>query len=269
MPDSTFDYTNSNLPLTSGGTVFYQPESEYHFPVPPDGGFIYCNVDDNNHVDRNKPLYPPIKKQKSLTIEDLAEIFIMNCKDPLLEWKLSQYNGDPLHWHEWFGQFESANDSTRLSDDVKLTYLKTLVTGKAKNAIAEFAYSLVMYKDALNTLIRKFGGPQTIANAHLDKLSCLQPLKMHNYDSIISLASTISNLIGVFKSLSYTKDLEGIALLNQALGKLPPNLKETWALHTVKRSLYQPSLIHSNDWLAEKVEAHWRMRANAPKSRNQ
>ena len=74
----------------------------------------------------------------------------MNRKDPLPEWKLSQYNVDPLHWHEWFGQFVSAVDSARMSDDVKLTYLKTLVTGKAKNAIAEFAYSGVMYKDALN-----------------------------------------------------------------------------------------------------------------------
>ena len=75
-----------------------------------------------------------------------------------------------------------------------------------------------MYKDALNTLIRKFGQPQTISNVYLDKLSCLQPLKMHNYDSIISFASTISSFVGVLKSNSYTKDLEGVALLNQALG---------------------------------------------------
>ena len=63
----------------------------------------------------------------------------MNRKDPLPELKLSQYNGHPLHWYEWFGQFLSAVDSARLSDDVKLTYLKTLVTGKNKNATAGFA----------------------------------------------------------------------------------------------------------------------------------
>ena len=37
----------------------------------------------------------------------------------------------------------------------------------------------------------------------------------------------------------------------------------------VKRSLHQPSLLHFNYWLAEKAEAHERMRANAPKNRNQ
>ena len=106
--------------------------------------------------------------------------------------------------------------SARLSDDVKLTYLKTLVTGKAQNAIAEFAYSCINYKDALETLIRKFGQPQTVVNAHLDKLSSFPPTKMHNSDSIITFASTISNLVGVFKSPSYTQNLEGVALLNQA-----------------------------------------------------
>ena len=110
VPDSSFDDTNSNFPITSGGTVFYQPESEYQFPDPRDGNFSFCNVDDNNCVDRNKPPYPPINEQKSLTIEELAEIITMNRKDPLPEWKLSQYKGDPLHWHEWFGQFVAVSN---------------------------------------------------------------------------------------------------------------------------------------------------------------
>ena len=124
-----------------------------------------------------------------------------------------------------------------------------------------------MYKNRLNTLILKFCQPQTAVNAHLDKLNCFPPLKIHKSDSITSFASTVSNLLGVFKSLSYTQDLE-IALLNQALAKLPPNMKESWALHTVKKIRYQPSLLLFNDWLAEKAEAHERMRANTPKNRN-
>ena len=46
-------------------------------------------------------------------------------------------------------------------------------------------------------------------------------------------------------------------------------MKESWALHTVKRSLIQPSLLQINDWLAEKAEAHERMRANATTNQNQ
>ena len=79
----------------------------------------------------------------------------INCKnnDPLPQWKLSQNNADPMQWHEWFGKFKSAIDPQSL---------KNLVTGKAKTAIAEFAYCGVMYKDALKTLERIFGQPQAV-----------------------------------------------------------------------------------------------------------
>ena len=85
-------------------------------------------------------------------IKQCADTITCKKNDPLSEWKLSEYNGDPLQWHEWFGQFKSAIESQSLTEDVLLTYLKTLVTGKAKTAGAEFAYCGLVYKDALETL---------------------------------------------------------------------------------------------------------------------
>ena len=54
-------------------------------------------------------------------------------KDHLLESKLAQFDGNILSWHEWFGQLKSTVDSTVLTDYTKLTYLKALVTSKARN----------------------------------------------------------------------------------------------------------------------------------------
>ena len=122
-----------------------------------------------------------------------------------------------------------------MTDDVKLTYLKTHVTGKAKTAIAEFAYCGVMYKDALKTLERKFGQPQAVVSSHLDKLSSFPPLKIHNSDNIINYSATTSSLVGDFKSLSYDSELKSASLLNTAVQKWPPNLKESWSLFTVKK----------------------------------
>ena len=157
---------------------------------------------------------PPIPDNASL-IRELADATTSKKNDPLPEWKLAELNGDPLKWHEWYGQFKSAIDSQSLTDDVKLTYLKTLVTGKAKIAIAEFAYCGLMYKDALRTLERKFGQPQAVVSAHLDKLSNFPSLKMHNSDNIINYSAAISSLVGVFKSLSYDADLKSASLLNK------------------------------------------------------
>ena len=147
------------------------------------------------------PPHPtPASKNASL-IKALTDALTSKRNDPLPEWKLSEYNKDPLQLHEWYGQIKSAIDSQSLTDDVKLTYLKTLVTGKAKTAIAEFAYCGPMYKHALRTLERKFGQPQAVISAHLVKLSSFPPLKMHNSDNIIHFSGCISRLVGVFKSL--------------------------------------------------------------------
>ena len=78
---------------------------------------------------------------------------------------------------------------------------------------------------------------------------------MHNSDSIEKFASTISNLVGVLNSLSSTQDLKAVALLIQALGKLPRNVKESCALYTLKKSLNLSSLLHFNDWMVEKADA--------------
>ena len=210
----------------------------------------------------------PASENASL-IKAFTDALSSKRNDPLPEWKLSQYSGDPLQWHKWYGQFKSAIDSQSLTDDVKLTYLKTLVTGKAKTAIAEFAYCGAMYKDALKTLERKFGQPQAVVRAYLDKLNSFPPLKMHNSDNIIYYSGCISSLVGVFKSLSYDSDLKSAALLNTAVQKLPSNMKESWSLFAVKTHWVKPTLLDFNDWLKEKAEAHDLMKNTLTKARTE
>ena len=121
------------------------------------------------YTNENKQ-YGPITSSgsKQITNQDLAEILTLSQRGSLPEGKLSSFDENPLQWPEWFGQFKSAIDAKVLSDDVKVTYLKTLVSGKANIEIAEFAYSGVFYKDALKTLERKIRQPQTIVAAHLE-----------------------------------------------------------------------------------------------------
>ena len=259
---------NPVIPIQSGGTTYYcGPHSgttattALPFPQP-------------SPTTANVTFQPlptttgPIPATTSVGIGDLAQILATVRKDHLPEWKLTQYNGDPLQWHEWIGQFRSAIDSAPLSNDVKLTYLKTLVTGKAKTAIAEFAYCGTMYQDALKTLERKFGQPHAVVSAHLEKLNSFPPLKMHNSDNIIAYSAAISALVGVFRSLKYEHDLSSAALLGQAVQKLPPNMKEAWSMNTVKKNLSRPTLLDFNNWLKDKAEAHERMKVSSGKTKS-
>ena len=149
-------YTNvgplNPLLLTFPSNPFYvtQPLNVQPFSC---GGTTF-NVGNRNAVDaatyskslaapytsENKQSGPtPSSSSKPITNQDLAEILTLCQKGPLPEWKVSSFDGYLLQWPEWFGQFKSAIDAKIMSDDLKLTYLKTLVSGKAKNAIAKFA----------------------------------------------------------------------------------------------------------------------------------
>ena len=259
--------TTPTIPITSGGTVYYvQPTTTGTPAIPIATAPTAATLSPTaaTFVPSTMPTLP-YPSTSGFSIQDLALLLASTKKDHLPEWNLAQYSGDPMQWHEWFGQFKSAIDSAPLTDDVKLTYLKTLVTGKAKTAIAEFAYCGAMYKDALKTLERKFGQPQAVVSAYLDKLAAFPPVKMHNSESIIGYAAMICSLVGVFRSLNYLQDLCSASLLGQALQKLPPNMKEAWSMHTVKRTLDRPTLIDFNEWLKDKAEAHERMKSSSSK----
>ena len=88
---------------------------------------------------------------------------------------------------------------------------------------------------------------------------------MHSIDNIIIYSAAISSIVGVFNSLSYDADLKSASLLNQAVQKLPPNMKELCSLFTVKKHWVKPTLLDFKDWLKEKAEAHNRMKQSATK----
>ena len=187
---------NTAASYTSGGTVYFNTP-----PVHPQHVTHFVNHTNTGYQPVNEDYAPPpaypnqgCSSDQLLSACKLAEFLMNSRKDHLLERKLAQVDGNPLNWHECFGQFKS---TAVLTDDTKLTYLKTLVTGKAKTAIAEFSYSGVMYKDALATLQRKFGQPHAIVGTHLDKVNTFPQLRMHNSENVINFSSAISGLVAV------------------------------------------------------------------------
>ena len=109
---------------------------------------------------------------------------------------------------------------------------------------------MVVY--ALVTLQRNFGQPHAFAVARLDNLSIFPPLKMRNLENVISFFSARSGPVAVFKPLSFNDDLKSVNLLSQAVSKLPPNLMESWSMHTVSHNWQRSTLLDFNNSLNEK-----------------
>ena len=188
-------------------------------------------------------------------------------KSHLRDCKLSQYNSDPLQWHDLFRQFKSAIDSATLTDDVNLTYLKMLVTGKAKRTIAEFAYSGTVYQVVLQTRERKFGETHAVLIVCLDELKDLSALKMHKSESInsyfaknsaVNVGASITSLRPRFKECNFSKPSS-----TETAAQLAGRLSHAHS----KNKCSCPTLLEFNDWLKEKAEALERMKATSGKPR--
>ena len=58
--------------------------------------------------------------------------------------RLSEFSGDPLERPEWSQQCQATIHSANKGDSFKMNYLKTMVTGKAKEAVAGPGYTAEM-----------------------------------------------------------------------------------------------------------------------------
>ena len=82
--------------------------------------------------------------------------------------KLREFAGDPLEWPEWSGMFQSTAGRSSLSNDEKMSHLKTLLTGAARRSVQGLGYSEAMFSAAWSTLERKFGQPHLIISAQFN-----------------------------------------------------------------------------------------------------
>ena len=103
--------------------------------------------------------------------------------------KLAEFSDDPLEWPERSQLFQATVRAANMVDSVKMNHLKTMVTGKAKEAIAGLGYTAEMYNVAWNVLVRNFGKPQMVVNAQLKRIYSFPSMKLYDGAALIKFAS--------------------------------------------------------------------------------
>ena len=118
----------------------------------------------------------------------------------------------------------------------------------------------------MKILERKLGHPQTVAAASLENFQ-FSPSQNAHIRKHYQFCFCLSSLVAVLEPLGYEYDLKSTSVLNQVISKLPPNIKESWSLHSAKRRWRQPNVLDFVERLRDKVEAHEIMRVSQNKSR--
>ena len=120
---------------------------------------------------------------------------------------LDKFEGCPLEWPEWSGQFLATVDESGASDCHKKQYLKTLVTGKAKAVIEGMGYSGQMYHVAWQTLEHDFGRPELVVNAQLRKTHAYSFINSHDSLEIVKYIQVVSGCVNVLTKFGYEMDI--------------------------------------------------------------
>ena len=115
--------------------------------------------------------WSPHHSQLSLVAEQLTETTppqrSVRAKLPKLEVK--KFSGKIYDWQEFWDNYESAiNGNKNLSDVDKFSYLRGLIEGPAKSAIAGFALTAANYGAGIAFLKKRFGKRNVIQRAHID-----------------------------------------------------------------------------------------------------
>ena len=191
---------------------------------------------------------PQLANTQKQNLPSQGPNFASNAKDDfyirssLPKLKLAEFSGDPLEWPEWSQLFQATVHAANIDDNVKMNHLKTLVTGKAKEAIAGLGYTAEMYNVAWNVLVRNFGKPQMVVNAQLKRIYSFPPMKPYDGAALIKFARIVSSCVNDLTQFNYVGDLNSEGVLGSATRKLTLDMKTKWLTYVKQMNLYQPGL---------------------------
>ena len=229
-PPMTLMASQSWVPPTNGGT----PNSAFQVP----------------QLANTQTQYMP--SQGPNILSNARDDYYMRSSLPKL--KLAEVSGDPLEWPEWSQLFQATVHAANMDDSVKMNHLKTMVTGKAKEAIAGLGYTAEMYNVAWNVLVRNFGKPQMVVNAQLKRTYSFPPMKPYDGAAFIKFARIVSSCVNVLTQFNYVGDLNSEGVLGSATRKLTLDMKTKWLTYVKQMNLYQPGLAGFSEWLSDIAE---------------
>lgn len=157
------------------------------------------------------------------------------AKLPRLE--LPKFSGELTDWQAFWDRFEALVDQSELPVISKFSYLQSLLKGEALSVIQGLALTNANYTVARKLLKARFGRPEKIIFAHVQRLlnASLTPrVKGTNYiDSLWKLQGQLLRHVRSLKGLGISSDQYGVVLTPVFLSRLPQEIRLEWSRASV------------------------------------
>lgn len=171
----------------------------------------------------DSPVVAPCVSRSSVvssTSASSGSSFHHRMKLPKLE--IPKFSGDIRAWSSFWDMFGSAIDGNDTLDDVdKFNYLKSLVVGEAREAIAGFPLTGANYRAAVDVLKQRFGNVQVIVASHMESL--LNVASVTSEDDVTGLRklyTTVETHIRSLQSLGMSRKSYGSLLTSVLMSRL-------------------------------------------------
>ena len=146
----------------------------------------------------------------------------LKCAIKLPPLKLQNFNGKPMHCHEWINNFFSmVHNNISITETHRITYLQNSVSGKAKDLIHAYSCDPSYYNTALNEIMSRFGDPSVVVNAFINQLKSWKFNSSYNKQSFIAFSSFLKRLVQAYQNLGFQADLQSSIILRKAKEKFP------------------------------------------------
>ena len=108
---------------------------------------------------------------------------------------LSNFNGDPKKWQEWWDSFEIIHKNPSISKVNKFGHLRTLLDGRAAAAVSGIQTTDANYDTAIEVLKERFAQKQMIINSHMEALMNLP--NVSSVKDVTTLRKLVDELISM------------------------------------------------------------------------
>ena len=143
-----------------------------------------------------------------------------SAKLPRIE--VPSFDGDPLRFRTFWDTFECMIDKDdTLDEQMKFTYLRAKMEGKAKLALEGLTLTKDNYKEAVKLLHERFGDEQIMIQSHMDALLALSPVEENRIDELRKLCDIIEVHIRNLQSFKISVENYGPVLISIIVSKLP------------------------------------------------
>ena len=154
----------------------------------------------------------------------------MGGKLPKLE--LETFHGGVdgfLKWTPWWEHYDSViHSNERMTDVVKFTYLRTILSGDAEQCISGLSLTTANYKIAVEQLRERYARPEKIRFAHIQELLNLR-LENNSSVSLYKMYNALVSHVRSLDQLDLKKEMYGVILVPLILSRLPDEMKLEWA----------------------------------------